>query len=158
MILIWALPIVFCTSRATSKKSRGSYISWWYNKSRQKVFIVNQSETAVHRGWAEPESKLFARIEILVFVWRLPQIQAFWLQLSGRKEEKYIRPIYLFRNFNVKVKLCSSGFLPNSCIWNAGIFGGLRTNTRILILAESLDSGSAQPLAVPVCRLLGSKI
>ena len=68
--------------------------------------------------------------------------------MSGRKQEEYILPVYLFRKFKVKVKVkgCSSGFLPDSCNRNAGISGSLQTKTRILILAQSFDSGSAQPL------------
>ena len=48
-----------------------------------------------HRGWAEPEPKLCARIKILVFVWRLPEIPAFRLQMSGRKQEEYILPVFI---------------------------------------------------------------
>ena len=46
-------------------------------------------------GSAEPESKLCARIEILVFVSRLPEILAFRLQMSGRKQKEYILPIFI---------------------------------------------------------------
>ena len=47
----------------------------------------------------------------------------------------------------VKVKGYSSGFLPDSYNRNVGISCSLETKTRILILAQSFDSGSAQPLA-----------
>ena len=68
--------------------------------------------------------------------------------MSGRKQEEYILPVYLFRKFKVKVKVkgYSSGFLPDSCSWNAGISDSPETKTRISILAQSFDSGFAQPL------------
>ena len=46
----------------------------------------------------------------------------------------------------VKVKGCSSGFVPDSWNWNAGISSSIQTKTRISILAQSFGSGSAQPL------------
>ena len=65
-----------------------------------------------NRGWAEPEPKLCARIEILVFVWRLLEIPAFRLQLSGRKPEEH--PFTL--NFLIRYtgRIYSSCFLPDS--------------------------------------------
>ena len=70
--------------------------------------------------------------------------------MSGRKQEEYTLPVYLFRKFKVKVKVkgCSSGFLPDSCNRNAGISVSLQTKTRISILVQSFDSGSAQPLQI----------
>ena len=46
----------------------------------------------------------------------------------------------------VKVKGCSSSFLPDSCNRNAGISGSPQTETGISILAQSFGSGYAQPL------------
>ncbi len=43
-------------------------------------------------------------------------------------------------------RIYSSCFLPDICNRNAGISGSLQTKTRISILAQSFDSGSAQPL------------
>ena len=63
---------------------------------------------------------------------------------------EYILPVYLFRNFKVKVKGRSSGFLPDSCNRKASISSSLQTETRILILAQSFGSGSAQPLLPPL--------
>ena len=55
----------------------------------------------------------------------------------------------------VKVKGCSSGFLPDSCDQSAGISGSLQTKTRILMLAQSFGSGSAQPLGFVVQTTIG---
>ena len=74
------------------------------------------------RGWAGPEPKLCARIEILVFVWRLTEIPAFRLQLSGRKPKEH--HITFTLNFLNKYtgKIYSSCFLPDSCDGNAAVF------------------------------------
>ena len=58
--------------------------TFWFTSFSKKLFRVNV------RGWAEAELKLCARIKILVFVWRLPKIPAFWLQLSRREPEEYL--------------------------------------------------------------------
>jgi len=68
--------------------------------------------------------------------------------MSGRKQEEYILPVYLFRN--VKVKGYSSIVLSDGCSRNAGVFCGPETKTRIWILAQSFGSGSAQPLSPPL--------
>ena len=47
------------------------------------------------RGWAKPKPKLCARTEIPVFVLGLPEIPAYRLQLSGRKQEDFV-PVHLF--------------------------------------------------------------
>ena len=87
------------------------------------------------------------RIEILVFIWRLLEIPAFRLQLSGRKPEEH--PFTFTLNFLNKYtgRIYSSCFLPDICNRNAGISGSLQTKTRISILPQSFGSGSAQPLA-----------
>ena len=46
----------------------------------------------------------------------------------------------------MKVKGCSSSYLPDSCNRNAGISDSLQTKTRISILAQSFNPASAQPL------------
>ena len=84
-------------------------------------------------GWAEAGLKLCTRIEILVFVWRLSEIPAYRLQLSGRKPEEYPSTFTFTLNFLYKYtgRICSSCFLPDSCNWNAGISSSLQTKTRI---------------------------
>ena len=100
------------------------------------------------RGWAEPEPKLCARIKILVFVWRLPEIPAFRLQLSGRKPEEHPFTFTFTLNFLNKYtgRIYSSCFLPDICNRNAGISCSPETKTRTSILAQSFGSGSSQPL------------
>ena len=100
------------------------------------------------RGWAEPEPKLCARTEILVFVWILLEIPAFQFQLSGTKPEEHPFTFTFTWNFLDKYigRIYSSCFLPDSCNRNADISGSLQTKTRILILTQSSYSGSVQPL------------
>ena len=95
------------------------------------------------RGWAEAEPKLCAIIEILVFVWRLTEIPAFRLQLSGRKpEEHHITCTLNFLN-KYTGRIYSSCSLPDSCNGNAGISSSLQTKIRISIPAQSFGSCSA---------------
>ena len=111
------------------------------------------------RGWAEPEPKLSARIEILIFVWRLTEIPAFRLQLSGRKPEEHSFTFTL--NFLIRYtgRIYSSCSLPDSCNGNAGISSSLQTETRISIPAQSFGSGSAQPLLRPhICNFFSTQI
>ena len=62
------------------------------------------------RGWAEPELKLCARIEILVFVWRLTKPKEHHITFTLNFLNKYTGKIY------------SSCFLPDSCDGNAAVF------------------------------------
>ena len=47
------------------------------------------------RGTAKPKPKLFARTEIPVFGLGRPEIPAYWLQLSGRKQEDFISSAFI---------------------------------------------------------------
>ena len=85
------------------------------------------------------------------FLFSSEDYRKYWHSCYKCQEETgriYILPVYLFRKFKVKVKVkgCSSSFLPDSCNQNAGISGSLQTETRISIPAQRFGSGSAKPL------------
>ena len=99
-----------------------------------------------YSGWEEPKPKLCARTKIPVLGLGLSEIQAYWLQLSGR-ERKYFTLSAFISESDIDAQERSRSAFPLTVVVVSSLFWTvLKLKTGISALAQSFGFGFAQPL------------